>query len=90
MIVFLQFRDKLMHTNTLWRSNILEILFVTPRFDHIHHSNNPDHFNRSLGSFFTFWDRLFGTYQNPDHVDIDNFEYGTGEKTKWWKLVIGI
>jgi len=37
-----------------------------PAHHQIHHSTNPDHFGKNLGSFLTLWDWLFGTLHTPD------------------------
>lgn len=55
-----------MHMNVTWRSNWLEWIIVTPRYHHIHHSDDPQFYMKNLGSLFTVWDRLFGTYK-PGH-----------------------
>ena len=62
------------HVNVAWRSNWLELFYVTPRYHHIHHSAQ-DHGN--YGTKFTMWDRMFGTYVNPD--DVKPKKFGTGE-----------
>lgn len=43
-------------------------VLVSPAAHRIHHSAATQHYNRNMGSTFIFWDRLFGTYHNPDHV----------------------
>ena len=40
-------------------------VFVTPRFHRIHHSLEPQHFDKNFGILFSFWDRLFGTAYHP-------------------------
>ena len=45
---------------------ILRILIVTPDMHRIHHSQDEAEHNRNFGFNFSFWDRLFGSYQqNP-------------------------
>jgi len=39
-------------------------LLMSPGMHKVHHSNNPEHFNKNLGNLFVIWDRLFGTYQD--------------------------
>jgi sterol desaturase/sphingolipid hydroxylase (fatty acid hydroxylase superfamily) len=78
-----------MHMNFTWNSGRLEWIFVTPRYHHIHHSDNPEHYNTNMGSLFTFWDRLFGTYVNPDQVKA-NISFGTGEKHATVQMMIGV
>jgi sterol desaturase/sphingolipid hydroxylase (fatty acid hydroxylase superfamily) len=40
-------------------------IFVSPAHHQIHHSKNPDHFNRNYGSCLAVWDWLFGTLYVP-------------------------
>jgi sterol desaturase/sphingolipid hydroxylase (fatty acid hydroxylase superfamily) len=41
-------------------------LLMSPAAHQLHHSNNPDHFNCNYGNAFSLWDRIFGTYRQPD------------------------
>ncbi|MBI2204494.1 MAG: sterol desaturase family protein [Candidatus Rokubacteria bacterium] len=66
-----------MHANLTWRSDRLEWVLVTPRYHHVHHSADPRHHAMNLGAMFTAWDRLFGTYVNPDEVGELSFGIGT-------------
>lgn len=43
-------------------------ILVSPAAHRIHHSAATRHFNRNMGGTFIFWDRLFGTYHNPELV----------------------
>jgi sterol desaturase/sphingolipid hydroxylase (fatty acid hydroxylase superfamily) len=38
---------------------------LSPAHHQIHHSTNPDHFNRNFGSTLALWDRWFGTLHVP-------------------------
>lgn len=78
-----------MHMNMIWRSNRLEWFVVTPRYHHIHHSDNPAHYKANLAALFTIWDRLFGTYINPDEVK-EPLSFGIGEKVPLVRLALGI
>lgn len=40
-------------------------VFMSPAHHQIHHSTNPVHFNKNLGSCLSFWDWLFGTLYVP-------------------------
>ena len=40
----------------------VSLIFMSPSLHFIHHSSNPEHYNKNLGLMFTFWDRLAGTY----------------------------
>lgn len=77
------------HLNVPWGFKWLEWMIVTPRYHHIHHSDNPEHYGRNLAPLFPVWDHLFGTYLDPDEVGAD-LSYGTGEKTHPLRLVVGI
>ena len=54
---------------------------MSPSLHWLHHSNNPKHFDSNLGSVFSIWDRIFGTYLSEKHIKeisgfgIDNSEY---------------
>lgn len=43
----------------------LRAVFADNRFHRIHHSIEPQHFDRNFGAFTTLWDRLFGTAHFP-------------------------
>ena len=38
---------------------------------HIHHSADPRHHMANMGNIFSLWDRLFGTYIDPDTITND-------------------
>lgn len=66
-----------------------ELLFVTPRFHRIHHSDNPGYYVSNCGSVLTIWDRLFNTYIDPDEVDYNSMTYGISEEVPALKLMVG-
>jgi sterol desaturase/sphingolipid hydroxylase (fatty acid hydroxylase superfamily) len=71
------------HANIRWRLGPLEWLFVVPRYHFVHHGADPTLNNSNFGFLLTVWDRMFGTYTNPDHVRKDfplglNYEVGMG------------
>jgi sterol desaturase/sphingolipid hydroxylase (fatty acid hydroxylase superfamily) len=39
-------------------------LLMSPGMHKVHHSNDPEHFNKNLGNLFVIWDRVFGTYHD--------------------------
>jgi sterol desaturase/sphingolipid hydroxylase (fatty acid hydroxylase superfamily) len=78
-----------MHLNVTWRSNWLEWFVVTPRYHHIHHSDNPAYYTANLAALFTLWDRLFGTYVNPEKVP-EEISFGLGEEVPTWRLIAGV
>lgn len=82
------FRNDFMHMNVTWKSDWLEWVFVTPRYHHIHHSEDPSHYTANLGSLLTIWDRLFGTYVNPESLKKE-IAFGIGEDVHPVRLAIG-
>jgi len=78
-----------MHMNVTWRSSWLEWIFVTPRYHHIHHSTDPRHYLANMANLFSVWDRLFGTYLNPDRV-APQLTFGTGSRDNPIRLISGI
>nr|HEX4315334.1 sterol desaturase family protein [Kofleriaceae bacterium] len=74
-----------MHMNFSWRSNWLEKVFVTPRTHSIHHSADYDQHDGNYGTVFTLWDRLFGTYIDPDTTVVTAF--GSRTPLRWYDAV---
>lgn len=87
--VFLIITNNWMHMNVTWRSRWLEWVFVTPRYHHVHHGNDPRFYLRNFGVVFTFWDRLFGTYADPE-VAGSEIRFGIQESADPIRLAIGI
>jgi sterol desaturase/sphingolipid hydroxylase (fatty acid hydroxylase superfamily) len=40
-------------------------IFLSPAHHQVHHSKDPAHFNKNLGSTLAVWDWLFGTLHKP-------------------------
>jgi sterol desaturase/sphingolipid hydroxylase (fatty acid hydroxylase superfamily) len=78
-----------MHLNVRWGHKWLEWILVTPRYHHIHHSDDPAHYRGNLSLLFTVWDRLFGTFVNPDQVP-RNLSFGISERVPVSRLVLGL
>ena len=89
LAVFNAVQNDWMHMNVTWRSTWLEWIFVTPRYHHIHHSADPKHYLANMANLFSVWDRLFGTYLNPDRVG-SNLTFGTGTRENPIRLISGI
>ncbi|THJ19817.1 MAG: sterol desaturase family protein [Nitrospira sp. CG24D] len=77
------------HMNVTWRSNWLEWVFITPRLHHVHHSDNLTLSNANFGVIFSIWDRLFGTYVDPETVK-EELSFGIGEEVPPLRLVLGV
>ena len=67
----------------------LERIFVTPRYHFVHHNERIKTANSNYGFIFSIWDRLFGTYTNPDTVPSDD-PLGLGYETNYWRLMLGL
>jgi sterol desaturase/sphingolipid hydroxylase (fatty acid hydroxylase superfamily) len=78
-----------MHANFTFRARWLEWFVITPRAHHLHHSDDPAHFGTNFGSFFSVWDRLFGTYLDPDTVK-QPVRFGIPEKVHPARIYLGI
>lgn len=78
-----------MHANLRFRSRWLEAVFVTPRIHHVHHSVDPRHCGRNFGSMFSIWDRMFGTFYDPDEVQ-EPLEFGIPEAVAGARLFVGL
>lgn len=67
----------------------LRILIVTPVVHRVHHSPYGDETDSNFSLLFSFWDRLFGTYQLKKHGD--KTEYGLVEfGEKKWETFVGM
>jgi sterol desaturase/sphingolipid hydroxylase (fatty acid hydroxylase superfamily) len=54
-------------------------IIMSPAHHQIHHSNDPRHFNRNLGSVLAVWDWMFGTLEIPS-VKNPRLSYGVKEE----------
>ncbi len=82
-------QNDFMHLNLWWGNSWLEWIVVTPRYHHIHHSDDPVHYRSNLAALFPIWDHLFGTYLDPEKVG-RNLTFGIGESVSPIRLVIGL
>jgi sterol desaturase/sphingolipid hydroxylase (fatty acid hydroxylase superfamily) len=90
VVIFSYLTVDWMHLNVSWGARWLEWFFVTPRYHHIHHSSDPDHYKLNLGNNFTFWDRLFGTYLDPDRLETREIAFGIDETPNAVRLIAGL
>jgi sterol desaturase/sphingolipid hydroxylase (fatty acid hydroxylase superfamily) len=66
LVFFIHAYVHLQHTH-LWISfrGVLGCILLSPAHHQVHHSRNPIHFNKNLGSCLAIWDWLFGTLHIP-------------------------
>jgi sterol desaturase/sphingolipid hydroxylase (fatty acid hydroxylase superfamily) len=80
----------LIHSNLkLPFPGLLERVFVTPRYHFVHHNAKIEVANSNYGFVFSIWDRLFGTYTDPETIPIDaplGLDYEIGN----WRLALGL
>jgi len=56
--------------------NCIEYLIISPVQHQVHHSENPAHFDKNLGSKLAIWDWLFGTLLRSKQVNKITFGLG--------------
>jgi sterol desaturase/sphingolipid hydroxylase (fatty acid hydroxylase superfamily) len=82
--VFLMWGSNLRHSHVrLSYFNFLEYIFISPFQHQIHHSDNPKHFNKNMGSKLAIWDWLFGTLQRSQSIEKISFGLGKKENTQY-------
>ena len=68
-----EFYSYLLHADLSWNLGFVgKFILISPKAHKIHHSKNEIHFGKNLGTFFNWWDHLFGTYLDTD----ENIEIG--------------
>jgi sterol desaturase/sphingolipid hydroxylase (fatty acid hydroxylase superfamily) len=82
-------QNDFMHLNLWWGNRWLERVIVTPRYHHVHHSDDPAHYGGNLAALFSIWDHLFGTYVDPEKVT-KNITFGIGESVSTFRLFVGV
>jgi sterol desaturase/sphingolipid hydroxylase (fatty acid hydroxylase superfamily) len=65
MVGFISIHDRLLHTRAPINFGSLGWLFVDNRYHFLHHSSRPQDYGRNYSSWFSVWDRMFGTYLKP-------------------------
>jgi alkylglycerol monooxygenase len=56
----------LVHTRLVGKLGPLEWVLATPSQHRVHHGVNERYLDKNFGGLFSFWDRIFGTYQVED------------------------
>ncbi len=80
------------HLNVKWRSwmKVVEWIIATPRYHHVHHLSNPQFHGKNLGALFTLFDRIFGTYVDPDTIDHTKEQFGLDGEPVTVKMIVGV
>ncbi len=79
-----------LHSN-LWVpfARKLEYIFITPRAHFVHHSQRREFADSNYGFIFSVWDRMFGTYTDPDTVPSDE-PLGLSYEISNWRAFWGL
>lgn len=54
------------HTQLIGKMKWIEYVFVTPSIHGVHHASDEKYLDKNYGDMFTFWDRIFGTFQEEE------------------------
>ena len=68
-------------------ARLLRAVFVTPEVHHIHHSAERAQTDSNYGSLLILWDRLFGTYREPEAETVSRYgldEVDAGRANSLW------
>jgi sterol desaturase/sphingolipid hydroxylase (fatty acid hydroxylase superfamily) len=76
------------HSNVKVSLGPLDWLIISPAYHRIHHSYSKNR-DLNLGTTFTIWDRLFGTFVDPRTVE-PGFKVGLGYSKSTARLLIGV
>jgi sterol desaturase/sphingolipid hydroxylase (fatty acid hydroxylase superfamily) len=60
-------------------------ILMTPQLHKVHHSTEVTHYDKNFGTFFVFWDRIFGTFHEEDTVEAIGIENDPYNKSGFWK-----
>ena len=70
---------------TGWLGHLLQ----SPAHHQIHHSTDPDHFDKNLGFCLAVWDWLFGTLWVPSDADKARVAFGIGAESQDFHDIAG-
>jgi sterol desaturase/sphingolipid hydroxylase (fatty acid hydroxylase superfamily) len=88
--VFDIFNQHLCHSNVrLPYAKQIEYVLVTPRMHFVHHNPDVRYTDTNFGLYFTFWDRLFGTYVDADNVT-NKGQLGLEYSESKWSAILGL
>ncbi|CAG5084767.1 sterol desaturase family protein [Parvicella tangerina] len=69
----------LLHSDVNWKLGwVGKYILISPAAHRLHHSISAKDYNRNYGTFFIWWDKLFGTYAHPKEfckIGIDHNPY---------------
>ncbi|MCL6275222.1 sterol desaturase family protein [Muricauda sp. 2012CJ35-5] len=74
------------HTQHIGKMGWLEYIIITPSQHRVHHAINPEYIDKNLGQIFSFWDRMFGTFQ--EELDDVPPQYGVLKPASTWNPIL--
>lgn len=74
------------HTQHIGKMGWLEYIIITPSQHRVHHAINPEYIDKNLGQIFSFWDRMFGTFQ--EELDEVPPQYGVLKPANTWNPIL--
>ena len=87
-----EFYNYLLHSNLNWSLGwVGKHILISPTAHRIHHSISEKHFDKNFGTFFIWWDRIFGTYYHTTEEIIIGVKNTSYNKHGFWKdMIIGL
>lgn len=70
----------LRHSHIPFSFGILEKVFISPLQHQVHHSKNPEHYDKNFGVSLSFWDAIFGSLVLSKHINNTQLKFGLSEK----------
>lgn len=67
--------------------NFLEYFIISPMQHQVHHSDNPKHYDKNLGSKFAVWDWIFGTLIKSNEVHKITFGLDKNENKNYSSFI---
>lgn len=77
------------HANIKYKLQSLSYIIVTPHMHSVHHQTG-DHTHKNFGVMFSCWDRLFGTYLDPDSVEHRQYGSEKPENVSLIRILLGM
>ncbi|WP_422350497.1 sterol desaturase family protein [Flagellimonas sp.] len=74
------------HTQHIGKMGWLEYIIITPSQHRVHHAINPQYIDKNLGQIFSFWDRMFGTFQ--EELEEIPPQYGVLKPANTWNPIL--
>ncbi|MEX0362408.1 MAG: sterol desaturase family protein, partial [Allomuricauda sp.] len=74
------------HTQHIGKMGWLEYIIITPSQHRVHHAINPEYIDKNLGQIFSFWDRIFGTFQ--EELEEVPPQYGVLKPANTWNPIL--